>query len=50
MSDSGIATVGIATERTEPRKANTTSVTMTSPCASVQTTSSIALFTNLVES
>jgi len=31
-SDSGIATVGITTDRIEPRKANTTSVTMTSAC------------------
>ena len=44
-SESGIATVGISTERTDPRKAKTTSVTMMSASASVQTTSSIALFT-----
>ena len=49
-SDSGIATVGISTERTDPRKANTTSVTMKSAWTRVQMTSSMALFTNLVES
>src|SRR5882672_10540665 len=49
-SESGIATVGMNTERTDPRKAKTTSVTMMSASASVQMTSSIALFTNLVES
>ena len=49
-SESGIATVGMSTERTEPRNAKTTSVTMMSASASVQMTSSIALFTNLVES
>ncbi len=49
-SDSGIATVGIATERTEPRNRNTTKVTISSASTNVRITSLIALFTNSVES
>ena len=41
---------GISTERTEPRKAKTTRVTITSASISVRMTSSIELFTNSVES
>ena len=50
ISDSGIAMTGISTERGEPRKANTTSVTISSASTRVRTTSSIALLTNSVES
>ena len=49
-SDSGMATVGISTERSEPRNTNTTRVTMTSASTSVRTTSWIELFTKSVES
>ena len=48
-SDSGIATTGITTERGEPRKANTTSVTITNASASVRATSRIELLTKAVE-
>jgi methyl coenzyme M reductase subunit C len=50
INDSGMAMVGIRTERTDPRKTKTTSVTMTSASTRVRMTSSIALFTNSVES
>ena len=50
ISDSGMAMTGISTERTEPRKAKTTRVTITSASISVRITSSIELFTNSVES
>ena len=50
ISDSGMASTGISTERGEPKKANTTSVTIISASTSVETTSWIAEFTNLVES
>ena len=50
ISDSGIVTTGITTERGEPRKANTTSVTISTVSASVRSTSWIELFTNTVES
>ncbi len=50
ISDSGIATTGISTERGEPRKAKTTSVTMASASTRAVTTSSIEAFTKLVES
>jgi hypothetical protein len=50
MSDSGMATVGISTERSEPRKMNTTAVTMSSASKSVRITSLIELFTKAVES
>ena len=49
-SDSGIATTGIRTERGEPKKTNTTSVTISSASTRVCTTSLIELFTNSVES
>ncbi len=49
-SDSGIATTGISTERGEPRKANTTMVTISSASNRVLSTSEMALFTNFVES
>ena len=49
-SDKGMATVGITTERTEPRNAKTTRITITSASSSVRMTSLIALFTNSVES
>ncbi len=50
MSESGIATTGISTERGEPRKANTTSVTINSASTSNSTTSRMEAFTNTVES
>ena len=50
ISDSGMAMTGMITERTEPRKANTTRVTITSASTRVWITSSIELFTNSVES
>ena len=43
-SDSGIATIGMMTERTEPRKRKMTTTTMTSASTSVLMTSSIALW------
>ncbi len=43
ISDSGIVTTGISTERGEPRKANTTSETMPSASASVIATSRIEM-------
>ena len=49
-SDSGIAMVGISAERTEPRNANTTTVTIASASRRLRITSSMALFTNSVES
>ena len=48
-SDSGMATVGISDERSEPRNRNTTTVTITSASTRVRITSLIALFTNSVE-
>ena len=49
-SESGMATTGITTERGEPRKANTTRVTISTASTRVVTTSWIELFTNSVES
>ena len=49
-SDSGMATVGMSDERTEPRNRNTTTVTMASASTRLRITSWIALFTNSVES
>ena len=48
-SESGIATTGINTERGEPRKTNTTSVTISTAITSVRTTSWMALLTKSVE-
>ena len=50
ISDSGMATVGISEERTEPRNRNTTRVTMAKASTRLQMTSWIAAFTNSVES
>ncbi len=50
MSDSGIATIGMTTERGEPRNMKMTSITITSASMSVVATSWIELFTNTVES
>ena len=50
ISDSGIAMTGISTERGEPRNRNTTAVTISSASIRVRTTSSIELFTKVVES
>ena len=50
INDSGIATVGINTERIEPRKTNTTKVTMASASNRLQTTSRIELLTKEVAS
>ena len=50
ISDSGIVMTGISTDRGEPRKANTTSVTISTVSTSDRATSQIALFTNTVES
>ena len=49
-SDSGIATIGMTTDRSDPRNRNTTRFTITSASTSVRTTSRIALFTKSVES
>ena len=48
--DSGMAMIGISTDRGEPRNANTTRVTINTASTSVVTTSRIELFTNAVES
>ena len=50
ISDSGMVTTGISTERGEPRKANTTSVTISTASTSERTTSWIELDTKSVES
>ena len=50
ISDSGMATTGISTERGEPRKANTTRVTISTASTSVRSTSWMELLTNSVES
>jgi hypothetical protein len=50
ISDSGIATTGMSTERGEPRKAKITSMTMTRASTSVTATSWMELFTKSVES
>ena len=50
ISDSGIATTGITTERGEPRKRKTTSVTIRIVSPSERSTSLIELCTNTVES
>ena len=50
ISDSGIAIIGISTERGEPRNTNTTSVTISSASTSVRITSWIELLTKSVES
>ena len=50
ISDSGMAITGISTERGEPRKANTTRVTISSASTSERTTSWIELETKSVES
>jgi len=50
MSDSGMAIVGMTTERKEARKRKITSVTMTSASTSVWLTSRIELFTYFVAS
>ncbi len=49
-SDSGIATMGMRTERGEPRKAKITIMTITSASTSVAATSWMELFTKSVES
>ena len=49
-SDSGMATMGIKTERGEPKNAKITTMTMTSASTSVVATSRIELFTKSVES
>ena len=43
--DRGIAITGIATERSDPRNRNTTTVTITTACTRVRITSLMALFT-----
>ncbi len=48
-SDNGMATVGMTDERIEPRKRNTTTVTMSSASTRLRMTSWIELFTNSVE-
>ena len=50
ISDSGMVTTGITTDRGEPRKAKTTRVTISTVSASDRSTSWMALFTNTVES
>ena len=50
ISDNGMVTTGITTERGEPRKANTTSVTISTVSASDRSTSWMELFTNTVKS
>ncbi len=50
ISDSGMATVGITDERSEPRNRNTTTVTISSASTRLRMTSWIELFTNSVES
>ena len=50
ISDSGMATVGMIDARIEPKKMNTTRVTMISASARLRITSLIALCTNSVES
>ena len=50
ISDRGMAITGMITERNDPRKAKTTSVTITSASSRVWITSSIELLTNSVES
>ena len=49
-SDSGIATVGMIEARIEPKKMNTTKVTITSASTRLRITSLMALCTNSVES
>ncbi len=46
IRDSGMATMGINTLRSEPRNANTTSITITRVCMMVLSTSLIAVLTN----
>ena len=50
ISDSGIAIAGITTERSEPRKTNTTRITISTASTSLRITSWIELFTKSVES
>ena len=50
MSDKGMATTGMSTERGEPRNAKITSMTMTRASTRVIATSWIELFTKSVES
>ena len=50
ISDSGIAMTGISTDRGEPRKTNTTTVTISTASTSERTTSLIELETKSVES
>ena len=49
-SDSGIVTIGISTERKLPRNRKITTTTMTTAWPSVDFTSSIEAWMNLVES
>ena len=48
--DSGIATIGMTTDRSDPRNRNTTILTITSASTSVRATSRIAACTKFVES
>ena len=50
IKDKGIVMTGMATERGEPRKANTTSVTISTVSPSDRSTSLMELFTKTVES
>ena len=50
ISDSGMAMIGISTERGEPRKTNTTRVTISTASTSERITSLIELETKSVES
>ncbi len=50
ISDSGMATIGISTERGDPRNANITTMTMISASIKVTATSWMELFTKSVES
>ena len=50
MSDTGIATTGTSTVRSEPRKRKMTTMTMRTVSSSVWTTSWMALLMYLVES
>ena len=50
ISDTGIAIAGISTERSEPRKMNTTTITISTASARLRITSWIELFTKSVES
>ena len=50
ISDSGMATIGMITLLSEPRNANTTSITISSVSVMVDWTSAIAAVTNFEES